>query len=108
MGGASEGDLSRVKDYLQGTRDPRRAECGNVRRKLAGVIAVAFAAVHGREDCEWMEERGCLMRGFFRSFLGSPHGAPDESAFLRGQRRLNPHELEEGLVEKIAGKTTRE
>jgi hypothetical protein len=59
------------------------------------VIAFA-AALCGYEDYEETEEFGRMKRDFLKTFPGLPHGIPDEPAFRRVPRCLNPMELREG------------
>jgi hypothetical protein len=98
MGKISIHDLERVAGYLEGINDPRRTAYGNIRHKMIDIIVIAFTAVLcGYEDYEEMEEFGKLKRDFLKGFLELPVGIPDESAFRRVLRGINPGELREGL-----------
>ena len=57
-----------LKKALQGVKDPRRTECGNIRHKLEDILIIALCTiVCNGEDFEDMEEFGKEREEFLRS-----------------------------------------
>ena len=73
-----------LKKAMQGVKDPRRTECGNIRHKLADILIIGLCTVVcNGEDFEDMEEFGKEREEFLRGFLELPNGIPDSDTFRR-------------------------
>jgi predicted transposase YbfD/YdcC len=81
--------------------DPRR-QWGNLRHKLADIVAIGLVSVVcGGTDFEHMEETGYAKMEMFRDFLELPNGIPDSDTFRRVFERIDPKKMAEILQESV-------
>lgn len=95
--------MQKLVETIQTCKDPRRTSHGNVRHKLADIIAIALCSVIcGGEGYEAMELIGRTRESFFRQFLELPNGVPSADTFRRVLSLLDPKMLAKCLAEWIA------
>lgn len=86
-------DVERLKEVLQGVRDPRR-DYGNKRHKLVSILVIALCSeICGGEGFDAMEEFGEARKEWLETFLELPNGTPCSDTFQRIFERLDSKEL---------------
>jgi hypothetical protein len=84
--------IEEMEKSLWGEHGQRRHP-GNLRHKLADILAIAFTALLcGLKNYEDIENLGREKEGWFRTFLELPNGIPDKNTFQRIFTWIKPGE----------------